>query len=71
MQDKLTANHLVDEAAIRNLYRKLLSDRGRSDGESRASTYTEVDNRGRWAPDKRARSDAPRGQTYDRTTHPI
>jgi hypothetical protein len=71
MQDKVTANHPVDEAAIRNLYRKLLADRGRSDGESRAFTYTEVDNHGRRAPDKRARSGAPRGQTYDRTTHPI
>ncbi len=71
MQDKITANHPVDQAAIRVLYRKLLSDRGTSDGESRASTCTEDRDYGRRGPAKRARFIAPRGQSLNRNTHPV
>ncbi len=71
MQDRITANHPVDEAAIRNLYRKALSDRSRSDGESRSSRFADDGHHSRWAPDKRARFGAPRGQSLNRNTHPI
>lgn len=71
MQDKITVNYPVDEAAIRNIYRKLLPDRGRGSGESRASTYTEDGDYSRRALDMRARFSAPRGQSANRNTHPI
>ncbi len=70
MQDKITANYPVDEAAIRNLYRKLLEDQRRGDGEPRSSRFTEDGDYGRRAPDRRARFTAPRGQSLDRNTQP-
>lgn len=71
MQDKITANFPVDEAAIRDLYRKLLSDRGRGAGESCASTYTEDGDHGRRAPDKRAQFSVLHDQAVNRNTHPL
>ncbi len=72
MQDKITANYLVDEAAIRDLLRrKLLDDWGRGDGEPRSPRFTEDGDHGGRAPEKRARFGAPRGQSLDRNTHPI
>ncbi len=71
MQDKISANHPIDEAAVRNLRRKLLDDRGMGDGGSRASTYTEDGDYSRQTPNKRARFSAPRGQSLDRNPHPI
>ncbi len=71
MQDKITANYPVDEAAIRNLYRKLLAGRGKGDGEPRNPRFTEDADHGRRAPEKRARVSIPRGRSLDRNTHPV
>ncbi len=71
MNGKTTANYSAAEAAIRDLFRAHIDDRGMGDGESRSSRSTEDGDYGRRAPDKRARFGAPRGQSLNRNTHPI
>lgn len=41
MQDQTTENYSADEAAIRDLFRKLLDDWGRGDGYAYGSRFTE------------------------------
>jgi hypothetical protein len=72
MHDRITANYPIDQAAIRDLYRKLLDDQGTGARRLRGSRLAWGDaGHRRRTPDKRALSNAPRDRVVDRNTHPI